>query len=592
MIHLLATAWATDLESLVDKRTIPFDSGVGDDLWTGVAIDSTGALAVAGTMASAVADEQSTATLSRYDDVGLVWQATRDGGALGDGRVDSVDAWLDVAVHPTTDEISVAGVQSGNPTNAWVVQTLDSAALPKWEHVYTDGLLSLWQQAAGVAVSETDVYATGSSWRNDTVAGRWLAFRYAVDTGAINLTPTVTYDVLGYAYARDAALDVAYDLDGSFVVVGQKGIFDDGSEALADTDGAIRKYDATGLLLWEHSFAGAAGLYDAATSVDIDTVGNVFVAGYVNEGTDNEAGADYDVMVLRLDAEGYYGLGVVDWSATWQGPNGGSEQAFAAAVDNEDHILVGGYQTDAYGARQWHLAQHHYNDGVAIADRVWAAPPGGGTILGVAYRDFRWVAVGSAHNGVDEDGLLVELEEDTDGDGTGDSVDGCDDDPAKVEAGVCGCGVADIDSDGDLALDCDDECPTNPDKVDGGICGCTISDDDRDGDGTVDCNDNCADDPAKVSPGVCGCDVPDADTDGDTVLDCDDACSGTPAGVVVDELGCEAADVPEDTGDGAEKPVDTGCDCDHAPRGGALSAGTLALLFLAARRKGRAQIPA
>jgi len=55
-----------------------------------------------------------------------------------------------------------------------------------------------------------------------------------------------------------------------------------------------------------------------------------------------------------------------------------------------------------------------------------------------------------------------------DGDGAGDACDGCPDDAAKIDAGVCGCGVADDDSDGDGVEDCLDNCPDdiNPDQAD------------------------------------------------------------------------------------------------------------------------------
>ncbi len=43
---------------------------------------------------------------------------------------------------------------------------------------------------------------------------------------------------------------------------------------------------------------------------------------------------------------------------------------------------------------------------------------------------------------------------DADGDGSIDECDGCPTDPAKIDPGVCGCGVADTDSDGDGILDC------------------------------------------------------------------------------------------------------------------------------------------
>ena len=48
---------------------------------------------------------------------------------------------------------------------------------------------------------------------------------------------------------------------------------------------------------------------------------------------------------------------------------------------------------------------------------------------------------------------------DSDGDGTCDDVDGCPNDPEKIEPGICGCGIADTDTDGDGLADCLDPCP-------------------------------------------------------------------------------------------------------------------------------------
>ena len=57
---------------------------------------------------------------------------------------------------------------------------------------------------------------------------------------------------------------------------------------------------------------------------------------------------------------------------------------------------------------------------------------------------------------------------DADSDGLPDWLDGCPDDPDKVEPGDCGCGVADADADEDGIADCDDNCPAvaNPDQED------------------------------------------------------------------------------------------------------------------------------
>jgi hypothetical protein len=113
---------------------------------------------------------------------------------------------------------------------------------------------------------------------------------------------------------------------------------------------------------------------------------------------------------------------------------------------------------------------------------------------------------------------------DTDGDGTIDCLDQCPSDPGKTEPGICGCGTADTDTDSDGTPDCNDGCPADPGKTAPGVCGCGTADTDTDSDGTPDCNDGCPADPGKTAPGVCGCGTADTDSDSDTVLDCNDNC--------------------------------------------------------------------
>lgn len=87
----------------------------------------------------------------------------------------------------------------------------------------------------------------------------------------------------------------------------------------------------------------------------------------------------------------------------------------------------------------------------------------------------------------DLNGVPDECQDDSDGDGAIDPCDGCPDDPAKSDPGICGCGVPDVDSDADGVLDCEDGCPDDPFKIEPGACGCGVSDDDADGNGIPDC---------------------------------------------------------------------------------------------------------
>lgn len=173
--------------------------------------------------------------------------------------------------------------------------------------------------------------------------------------------------------------------------------------------------------------------------------------------------------------------------------------------------------------------------------------------------------------------------------GCGDEVmaDLCPDDPAKTEAGACGCGVSDADSNGNGVPDCLDAgidlCPQDPDKTEAGTCGCGVSDGDANLDGVPDCLsadfELCPDNADKTVPVVCGCSVPETDSDRNGVPDClelgidfcpTDAAKTLPGvcgcGVVDDDLNgnglpdCIDADVdlcPED----ANKTVPGACGC-------------------------------
>ena len=64
--------------------------------------------------------------------------------------------------------------------------------------------------------------------------------------------------------------------------------------------------------------------------------------------------------------------------------------------------------------------------------------------------------------------VIDECEDDSDGDGLIDDCDGCPADPDKTDPGICGCGIPDVDTDSDGIADCHDNCPyvSNPDQMD------------------------------------------------------------------------------------------------------------------------------
>lgn len=593
---LVAPSGATDLDALVpsvDATVSGLAGQDGDDEARAVALDSAGATLVAGWL-DGLAGHGDDAFLGKWlpGQPAADWVVAVDGGPVdGLTRVVSDDRFHGVAVD-AADEVIVAGELSGSVLEGWIsawhVRKLDATGSNVlWAATYQDSTASLVQAAHAVTVDPYggDVVSVGWAFRSASILGRWLMYRYLGTTGLVQAGP-VGLDVGKEAWAPDQAWGVAADGAGGVYVVGATGV--DGSTGASNRnyDWVVRKYDATlGTVSWERTWAGLTGHDDIARAVGVDPDGNVIVAGSTNAGSDNDARADRDWLVIKYDGA----TGDVLWDVVWDSAGmGHDEEAFAVAVDEVGDVLVGGAAFDAGGARSWRLAHLSGYDGAELGALTWSTE---GELRAVALRDGQ-VALAGWELGADRDLVVRVFDSDDDGDGVGNFSDGCPTDPAKTEPEVCGCNASEVDVDGDGTEDCIDACPDLAEKwTDSGVCGCDEPDEDRDGDGTEDCIDNCPDDPNKTALGVCGCGLPDNDSDGDGVLGCDDACSNTPPGTPVDENGCPLDGTnggSDDTGisGGGETAEDGkgGCGCTSAPS--PVSWG-LALLGLAWRPRRR-----
>ena len=95
--------------------------------------------------------------------------------------------------------------------------------------------------------------------------------------------------------------------------------------------------------------------YDFATAMGIDGDGNIYVTGL----TSAPSGSDY--LTVKYNA-----AGVLQWKARYNGPAGGSNEAFALAADGSGSVYVTGYSSNfdfttdyatikynAAGVQQW-----------------------------------------------------------------------------------------------------------------------------------------------------------------------------------------------------------------------------------------------
>jgi hypothetical protein len=122
----------------------------------------------------------------------------------------------------------------------------------------------------------------------------------------------------------------------------------------SDTDFLTIKYDNAGNKIWEARYSSAGALYDAADAIALDSVGNVYVAGYGK-------GWPYTLLLVKYDNNG-----VEQWVREYQGPSGGWCYPYSLLVDGAGNLYLpvqmqdsSGYSDiallkyDSAGTQQW-----------------------------------------------------------------------------------------------------------------------------------------------------------------------------------------------------------------------------------------------
>jgi len=145
----------------------------------------------------------------------------------------------------------------------------------------------------------------------------------------------------------------------------------------SNLDYLTQKFDAAGNLVWSAVYNGPGNSIDEANALALDSAGNVVVTG-LSYGSDT--GPDYATLKYS-GATGeplWSGGAIVNGAARYEGPNDGSDVAYAVAVDSQDNVLVTGYSVGGLATAQ-DFATLKYSG--ATGEPMWS---GGAIVNGAA----------------------------------------------------------------------------------------------------------------------------------------------------------------------------------------------------------------
>jgi uncharacterized delta-60 repeat protein len=389
-----------------------WDGGSGYDRARDVALQQDGKIVVAGYMTNGSNNDL---MVLRFDPNGILDTGFGTNGEyIYDGGMGH-DIGLAIAVQ-SDDRILVAGTRSSGVDDDVLVIRLKADGFPdpnfgsNGVFIYHGGYGS--DGAADIQLQEDGSIVIAGYSDNDTDSDL-LVMRLTAE-GILDTTfsggGTARVDD---GNSHDFGSRLAIQPDQSIVVTGS-------SYNGSDYDIMVVRFDANGILDQTFGNNGIVlldgGDYDRGSGVGIDSQGNILVTGLMTQAETDQT--DYDIPVFRLDPNG-----VLDSSFGYNGMalyDGGSrEECYDLEVQCDDSILITGHSGNSDGGvSDWALVVLKYDpngilDTTFGTQGVYSYNPTENTEWGyglVLQPDGKIVVAGQAHNGVDDDVILLRLE--------------------------------------------------------------------------------------------------------------------------------------------------------------------------------------
>jgi len=290
------------------------DPGNLSDIANSIAIDGSGNVYVTGfSEGNGIISDYSTI---KYNSAGVQqWAARYNGpGNLWDyANSIAVDG---------SGNVYVTGSSYGNGTlEDYATIKYNSAGVTVWVKRY-NGPGNYYDGANSIAVDGSgNIYVTGFSQGNGT-GSDYATIKYNSSGDSVWLK---RYN--GPENSSDGANSIAVDSSGNVYVTG----FSFVSEP--NCDYATIKYNSSGVQQWAARYNGPGNVYDVPNSIVIDSSGNAYVTGF-SQGN----GTDRDYATIK-----YNSSGVQQWATRYNGPGNSSDYASSIAVDSSGNVYVTGY---------------------------------------------------------------------------------------------------------------------------------------------------------------------------------------------------------------------------------------------------------